>query len=84
MDTPVPRMTPGCARRAMHAIAWELSERYPGIEVAVHDERRTLPPGAKRLPVVPVVPPLLERQPRGHIRELRARQGGRNVDAVDE
>lgn len=81
MDAPVPRMTPGCVRRAMHAIAWELSERYPGIEVAVHDERRALTPGARRLPVVP---PLYERQPRGYARELRPGHGRRNLDAVDE
>lgn len=77
----IPRMTAGCARRAMHAIAWELSERYPGIEVAVHDERRALPPGAKRLP--PAFP-LYEGEARGDVRELRAGRGGRNLDAVDE
>lgn len=81
MDAPVPRMSPGCVRRAMHAIAWELSERHPGIEVAVHDSSRTLPPGSRRL--LPAVP-LHELQPRGHRRELGPRDRGSDLDAIDE
>lgn len=81
MDAPVPRMSPGCARRAMHAIAWELSERYPEIEVAVHDESRTLPPGARRLRPAAA---LHEFQPRGGRSELRPADRRGYVDACDE
>lgn len=81
MDFNVPKMSPGCARRAMHAIAWKLSEANPGIEVAVHDERRALPPGAKRLrPAAP----LYELDPRGYRRELRPAERGGDLDALKE
>lgn len=79
MDFSVPPMTPGCAQRAIRAIAWELSERYPNVEAAPPGAK--LPPGAKRLPAAIA---LYKLDARGHRRELGPRQRRGDLDAVDE
>lgn len=72
--TAPPRMSAGCTRRAMAAIADELSDQYPGIEVVV-DDGRVLPPGAKRLR-----PALDKRKALRDNRELRPAAGRRDDD----